>query len=68
VSVVGFDDIPLAELVQPRLTTVRQPTQAIGRLVMERLLSRLDLPSQPPQRHVVPGELMVRASSGRAPL
>jgi LacI family transcriptional regulator len=68
VSVVGFDDIPLAELTQPRLTTVRQPTEEIGRLVIERLMSRLDHPFQPAQRHVLPGELMIRASSGPAPL
>lgn len=66
-SVVGFDDIPVAEYVQPRLTTVRQPINAIGRLVVERLMGRLDAPSQPPQRHVLPGELQVRASSGPAP-
>jgi LacI family transcriptional regulator len=68
VSVVGFDDIPLAELMQPRLTTVRQPTEEIGRLVVERLMSRLDDRDQPAQRHVLPGELVVRASSGPAPL
>jgi DNA-binding LacI/PurR family transcriptional regulator len=31
VSIAGFDDIPLAELVTPGLTTVRQPAREIGR-------------------------------------
>jgi LacI family transcriptional regulator len=65
VSVVGFDDIPLAQLLQPRLTTVRQPTAEIGRLVVERLLHRLDGSNGPPSRDILPGTLLVRQSSGR---
>ncbi|SFI61019.1 transcriptional regulator, LacI family [Phyllobacterium sp. CL33Tsu] len=30
ISVVGFDDIPLAELITPRLTTIRQPVEQIA--------------------------------------
>jgi DNA-binding LacI/PurR family transcriptional regulator len=30
VSVVGFDDVPIAELLTPRLTTVRQPARDMG--------------------------------------
>jgi LacI family transcriptional regulator len=67
ISVVGFDDIPLADLVQPRLTTVQQPTREIGRLVVERLLRRFETPGLPALRRVVPGRLMVRRSSGPPP-
>jgi LacI family transcriptional regulator len=39
ISVVGFDDIPLASLVSPALTTVRQPLVEMGRVATTMLLS-----------------------------
>lgn len=66
-SVVGFDDIPLANLVRPRLTTIRQQTAVLGRLAVSRLLERLEAASEPPVRRTVPGELLVRRSSGPVP-
>lgn len=61
-SVVGFDDIPDAALCVPRLTTVRQPLQAMGRAAMEMLLALLD--GQTVQTHVrMPTELIVRDST-----
>jgi LacI family transcriptional regulator len=63
VSVVGFDDIALAQLVSPRLTTVRQPIAEIGRLAVERLLSRMGSPDTPPQRRLLPVELREREST-----
>ncbi|HET9918670.1 MAG TPA: LacI family DNA-binding transcriptional regulator [Ktedonobacteraceae bacterium] len=38
VSVVGFDDVPLASIVTPALTTVRQPLVAMGRVATTMLL------------------------------
>lgn len=73
VSVVGFDDINLAEAVDPPLTTVRQHTQLQGRMMVRMLLSLLgrnlpasadDLPKIEPGRDLVlPVELIVRQSS-----
>jgi LacI family transcriptional regulator len=37
-SVIGFDDIPFAELGSPSLTTVRQPMQEMGVIAAERVL------------------------------
>jgi DNA-binding LacI/PurR family transcriptional regulator len=60
VSVIGFDDIPLA--ARTGLTTVRQPGREKGR-VAGRLL--LDPPDKPEDRRVLlPTELVVRESSG----
>jgi LacI family transcriptional regulator len=63
ISVVGFDDIPLADLVNPRLTTVRQPIEQIGRLAVERLLLRMGLTDEPAQRWLLDTELRHRESS-----
>ena len=38
-SVVGFDDIPLGALLTPRLTTVRQPFDALSRLAVSQVLA-----------------------------
>ncbi len=37
-SVIGFDDVPLAELGSPSLTTVRQPMEEMGVIAAERIL------------------------------
>lgn len=44
VSVVGFDDSPLALTTQPSLTTVRQPPEEMGRAMVELLLAQLERP------------------------
>lgn len=58
VSVVGFDDIPLAAEVEPALTTVRLPMESIGAAAMELALSDHQLDSN--ELRVFPTELVVR--------
>ena len=66
VSVVGVDDIALTEVVQPPLTTVRQPIRDITRLAVERLIGRLQDTCEEPLGHqVLSPTLVVRASSAR---
>jgi LacI family transcriptional regulator, galactose operon repressor len=66
VSVVGFDDVPLAEMTSPALTTVRQPLQAMGDTAVSVLLSRIaGTGSDKPGRHVLPTSLVVRDSTAR---
>lgn len=63
VSVVGFDDIDGAGYTLPPLTTVRQDLVTLGRVGVERLLSRIG-GAEPVQDAVrQPPELVVRASS-----
>jgi DNA-binding LacI/PurR family transcriptional regulator len=65
VSIVGFDDIPLAALVTPPLTTIRQDPVAAGRAATRLLLARLrDGPVEVPT--LPPPALVVRASTGPA--
>jgi LacI family transcriptional regulator len=62
-AIVGFDDIPLAGMLAPPLTTVRIDKYALGRQAMNRLIEMLDDPkaSFPPIRFDV--ELVVRKSA-----
>lgn len=65
-SVVGFDDLAAAAAAVPPLTTVRQPLLEKGRAAGRFLVD----PSAAygPQRMVLPTELVVRASTGPAPV
>ncbi len=71
VSVVGFDDNPLATRVRPELTTVRQDAYAKGtaaaRALTEALRTAQDGEPAEPVEVVLPTELVVRESSGPAP-
>lgn len=62
-SIVGFDDIALATLVTPALTTVRQPGFELGAAAARQLFALLE--NQPPQAtSVIPTSLLVRGSTG----
>ena len=65
-SVVGFDDLPFSAYLTPALTTVRQDARAIGRLAAERLVAALSGTTEV-RHHVVPTELVVRASVAPGP-
>lgn len=67
-SVIGFDDVFIASFPQIALTTVRQPAAEIGRAAGRRLLDRLAVDATAPCDIVLPAELVVRASTGRASL
>jgi LacI family transcriptional regulator len=68
-AVVGFDDIDVAGLIQPSLTTVRQEMHDIGEAAAEGLSQMIDDPDSEPVRRIVPTRLIVRSSCGakRAP-
>lgn len=66
ISILGYDDIPQAELVRPALTTVRQPLEHMGRVATQMLLDMLKKPELHPNRIELPTELVVRSST--APL
>jgi DNA-binding LacI/PurR family transcriptional regulator len=70
-SVVGFDDSPLAVQLEPRLTTVRQDiqgkAQAAVHLLTTVLKARHAGADEPTQHEVLPVELVVRESTGPAP-
>lgn len=61
---VGIDETEWAPLVGPGLTTIAQPTDALGRLATACLLERLQGMDLPPRQILLPGQLVVRRSSG----
>jgi DNA-binding LacI/PurR family transcriptional regulator len=61
-SIAGFDDIPLARLLQPGLTTVRQPARDLGREAAKLLFARIDAPAGAPGHVELPAELVLRDS------
>lgn len=65
-ALVGFDDIPLASLVSPPLTTIHVPRYRLGQRVMELLLRVIDADGKLEEREVVEIELVIRKSSGAA--
>lgn len=66
VSVVGYDDSALMGCVEPPLTTVRQPIEPMGRMVMELLTQQIAGESIAPEEFLFEPELVVRASTGPA--
>jgi DNA-binding LacI/PurR family transcriptional regulator len=62
VSVVGFDDLPIAAFTQPALTTVRQPRGQIGRIAADSLFAMLS-GAKADRLRVLRGELIVREST-----
>ncbi|MEA2549864.1 MAG: LacI family transcriptional regulator [Chloroflexota bacterium] len=62
VALVGFDDFPLADLLDPGVTVVAQNPLAMGRLAADILFGRLDGDRGPSATHVVPTRLIERGS------
>ncbi len=63
VAVVGFDDLPWAEALDPPLTVVHQPAYAVGVQAMELLLKRILEPNRPPVTVRLRPELIIRRST-----
>jgi DNA-binding LacI/PurR family transcriptional regulator len=63
VAVVGFDDSPLAQHTDPKLTTVRQPVEEMGSRLVTELLALISRIGQEPTHVVLDTELIVRQSA-----
>ncbi len=62
IAVVGFDDFPLADLVDPAVTVVVHDPADLGRAAAELLFRRLDGDTSPREHVVCPVELVPRGS------
>ncbi len=64
VSVIGFDDIPLAAFSEPGLTTIRQPLQRMGEIAAKTVIDQIEGNADFLPEIVVEPELVIRASTG----
>jgi LacI family transcriptional regulator len=67
IALLGFDDIDLAEGLEPGLSVVAQNPTALGRTAAELLFERIDGDSSPPRLVTEPTELIARGSGEIAP-
>jgi LacI family transcriptional regulator len=62
VALLGFDEVLLADLLEPGLTVVAQDPAAVGEAAADLLFRRLDGDTGPTQVRVIPTSLIVRGS------
>jgi alanine racemase len=68
VSVIGFDDSRLIQFLDPPLTTIRQPAQAIGSAAVAALADAIDGEPIPAHEYLYKPELVLRGSTAPAPV
>ena len=68
ISVIGYDGIPLADIISPRLTTYHQDTKALGTAAAKGLIDLIERPRTTLlDRIVIPGDLRIRESVAKLP-
>jgi LacI family transcriptional regulator len=65
-SLVGHNDMPLVDLIDPPLTTVRIAVEDMGRQAAQLLMEQMRAPGQSPSMRVLTPSLIVRRSTGPA--
>ena len=63
IAVAGYTDEPFAALIDPALTTIRQPIHEIGETAAQLLIKKLKYPYSKPEVKVLPTELIIREST-----
>jgi LacI family transcriptional regulator, galactose operon repressor len=62
IALLGFDDIPLADLLEPGISVMAQDAAALGRAAAELLFRRIDGDRSPSIHQVIPTRLITRGS------
>lgn len=63
VAVIGFDDDPLAQYTQPQLSTIRQPVEEQGSMLVRHILDLIENRTSPDPQILLPTTLVRRASA-----
>ena len=63
-SVVGFDGVPIGQIIRPALTTLRQPMQTISRALLDLFQEVVSGAAGDQMNHLIKPELVIRESSG----
>jgi LacI family transcriptional regulator len=66
IALIGFDDFPLADMLEPGVTVLRQDVPALGRKAAELIFNRIMGEQSPPTHAVIPATL-IRRGSGEIP-
>jgi LacI family transcriptional regulator len=67
VALIGFDDILLADLLEPGITVIAQDPAAMGRTAADVLFRRLDGDRSTSEHHIVPTRMITRGSGEISP-
>jgi LacI family transcriptional regulator len=67
VSLFGFDGLEVMELMDPPLSSVLQPGYQLGAMGVQLLVERIDDPAREFVHHVLPTNLLLRASAAAPP-
>lgn len=62
-AVAGYNDMPMASLLTPALTTIRVPMHSLGTVSTEMLIEAVEAGTLPRRRHVFEPELVIRQST-----
>ncbi len=62
-AIIGFDDQPIAEVLSPSLTTIRQPISLMGKQAVDMLIQLMDQQSLSSLVCKLPVELVIREST-----
>ena len=65
ISVIGFDDLPICQMIEPALTTVKILKKKMGQLAVSRLIDKLTSGSDEKIKILVGAKLVVRQSTSR---
>ena len=63
IGVIGFTNDPIAEIIQPSLTTVEEPALEIGRVSCELLMKHISKKNFTPREVILPTKLIIREST-----
>ena len=62
VAIVGFDDIPLGDMLSPAVTVISHDLRRVGQVAADRLLARIGGDTSPARKIIVPTQLVARGS------
>lgn len=64
IAIIGFDDQPIARVVEPALTTIKQPIEEIGKTAMEVMIDYINLKKDVTHQEILlPYDLVIRDST-----
>lgn len=63
IGLLGFDELPWAELAGVGITTLKQPAHQMGYAALQQVISRIENPVQERYEQIFSGELIIRGSS-----